>query len=639
MNIPQGANIATLLQPGTNLFGQVYTIVDYLSSGGFGNTYIAEDHQRQELVVIKELFVRGINERLLPSNSVKVSNADNIRVFDELFNRFRSEAQRQSLINDHHVVKVYRYFEQNNTAYLVMQYVKGDSLHQRVKKSHVLLTTPQAWKLMDQMLRALAAIHKKRLYHLDIKPANIMIDLNGDVKLIDFGASKQQNFSESTSISLATTVMCYTPGYAPSEQEQRIWKKIGPWTDLYALGGTLYTCLTGKNPPKTGEIIDSHERAFDFSNVDPLLANVILWLMQPSKNDRPANVNVLRNYLLKAGVINMEGFYPPEASLLPVARVAAVNENDKVIDIDDPSLPSRKKPEKVIAPPLPPAKPADEPEPYAEEISERVVLIGGNQKRTEPKPEPKPEPEPVKEKKPAPMGKAKQIDMIGSLAANIHNKQQKQQKANPVPKPPVTPEQPEEISQPIVDAIDEQQATTSSDLGSIPTVMPPKPTAKSANKERAGLNDSVPAQPNATIMPPKAPAKPTVEPTAQPEHYGRAKQQQPYGFAAQQQQRPVSSRQQPVMRQPRPVKRNHPAPKQKKPMALWKLLTICMSLAMVTCLAALIGIKQLSNSSSSNYEASEASVEASTSAATSDTIVAPAAGQGAENKSHWRNKR
>lgn len=332
---------ASLLRTGALLCGGRYIIDRYLSSGGFGNTYIARDRQLGEEVVIKELFVRGINERDLRDSSVRISNADNYQTFGELFDKFKNEANRQASVRHHHVVRVYNFFEQYNTAYLVMEYVRGDSLYRRIKYDKMFLTTPQVWKLLDQMTLALGAVHEKRIFHLDIKPANVMIDLEGDVKLIDFGASKQQNFSEKTSISVAHTVMCFTPGYAPSEQVQRVWKSIGPWTDLYSLGGTVYAGVTGNKPPESGVIFEEHERAFDFSNIDPLLADIILWLMQPSRSDRPQNVAQLRNALLRAGVISPNGIYGPEASLLPIAHEYYPDDDDMtgVIDIS-PSVPS-----------------------------------------------------------------------------------------------------------------------------------------------------------------------------------------------------------------------------------------------------------------------------------------------------------
>lgn len=336
--LPHNTAGKSLLPSGTYLQSGRYVIDRYISSGGFGNTYLAIERLpggNSREVVIKELFVKGITERN-PDSSVRVSNADNLPVFDELFAKFRNEANRQRAIDNPYVVRVYDHFEQFNTAYMVMQYVKGDSLYSRINTDRILLTTPQVWKLLDQLTRALNAVHACHVFHLDIKPANVMIDLDGDVKLIDFGASKQQNFSERASISIAHTVMCFTPGYAPGEQVQRIWKSIGPWTDLYSLGGTIYAAVTGNKPPTSSDILEEHDRAFDFTGVDPMLANIIIWLMQPSKNERPQSVDELRGRLLRAGVINAEGIYGDDASLLPIAHEYTPSGDDSgVVDVSE----------------------------------------------------------------------------------------------------------------------------------------------------------------------------------------------------------------------------------------------------------------------------------------------------------------
>jgi serine/threonine protein kinase len=105
---------------------------------------------------------------------------------------------------------------------------------------------------LPQILDALKCVHSQQIWHLDLKPANIMVDKSGAIKLIDFGASKQIRPDGGATTS---TALCYTPGYAPNEQTEQSMEKFGPWTDFYALGATLYKLLTNNEPPKPSDII------------------------------------------------------------------------------------------------------------------------------------------------------------------------------------------------------------------------------------------------------------------------------------------------------------------------------------------------------------------------------------------------
>lgn len=104
------------------------------------------------------------------------------------------------------------------------------------------------------MLDALSVVHKQGMYHLDIKPANIMMGADGCAKLIDFGASKQMHAGEGVSL-FTSSAMTYTPGYAPLEQQEQNAKNLGPWTDIYTLGATLYKMLTNQTPPSASELL------------------------------------------------------------------------------------------------------------------------------------------------------------------------------------------------------------------------------------------------------------------------------------------------------------------------------------------------------------------------------------------------
>lgn len=209
-----------------------YRVDLHLASGGFGNTYVVKNLQFDEDFAMKEFFMKGINERDDDSTTVSVSNASNKDQFAAQLEKFKKEARRLRKLNNPHIVHVHDLFEENGTAYYTMDYVNGESLAARLKREKTPLTEAEALNILSQVLDALEEVHSQGIWHLDLKPGNILVDHNGVVKLIDFGASKQLSAGEG--YTTTTTAMCYTPGYAPTEQVDQKMELIGPWTDLYA---------------------------------------------------------------------------------------------------------------------------------------------------------------------------------------------------------------------------------------------------------------------------------------------------------------------------------------------------------------------------------------------------------------------
>ena len=250
----QGINNASMLKVGTILRG-TYRIDSYLSSGGFGNTYIATNIEFDERVAIKEFFMKGVTQRDDNQTTVSVSNSENTNSFQEQKEKFKKEARRLRKLQNEHIVKVYDMFDENGTAYYVMDYVDGENLAERLKRTGRPMTESEVRLILPQILDALKAVHNEGFCHLDIKPSNIMLDKGGKVKLIDFGASKQLG-ANGTLTTNAPTAFAQTPGYAPREQMEQNLDKIGPWTDIYALGATLYNLLTNKRPPMPTDIDD-----------------------------------------------------------------------------------------------------------------------------------------------------------------------------------------------------------------------------------------------------------------------------------------------------------------------------------------------------------------------------------------------
>ena len=283
-----------MLPVGTML-DERYRIVRYLASGGFGNTYVAEDTRLGEQVAVKEFFMRGTNHRSADGTTVEVSNDTNVPVFDGQLKKFRREAQRIFTLHTSHIIHVTDLFDANGTSYYVMEFIDGMSLADQVRQQP--LTEGETRDVAMQVLDALETMHAAGLYHLDVKPANIMRDQSGHCTLIDFGASKQLTTDERSTLSSST--MSYTPGYAPMEQVAQQSKNIGPWTDFYALGATLYRLVTGDPPPEVS--IDDFApdgRQFSYSTpVSPSLRHAISILMNPIHSMRPKNAATVRALL------------------------------------------------------------------------------------------------------------------------------------------------------------------------------------------------------------------------------------------------------------------------------------------------------------------------------------------------------
>lgn len=280
------------LRSGTILKGK-YRIVSHLSSGGFGKTYLAEYGSRNTKVAIKEFFMTMANQREADGVTVSVDwTKENASAFGSQLAKFKKEYERLRLINNVHVVKVHECFEEKGTAYYVMDFVEGDDLKGRLKQRRTPYAEKTVLGYLKQILDGLAAIHSAGLLHLDIKPSNIMVDAHGYVKLIDLGASKDYMRGVGATV---LTGMARTDRYAPPEQIDGSYDKLGPWTDFYALGATIYYLLTCNEIPTWTELNEDKSNdkrnSLSMSDISEETKRLVVWLMNTDREKRPRSVS------------------------------------------------------------------------------------------------------------------------------------------------------------------------------------------------------------------------------------------------------------------------------------------------------------------------------------------------------------
>ena len=239
------------LRKGTRLIGR-YTIEKVLGQGGFGITYLGIDELHEKKVAIKEFFPQGIVTRNIEyEDAVTVTFVGEKDNYNKGKEKFLKEARIMARFSkDEGIVKAQDFFEINNTAYIVMEYLEGITLKQYLRENER-IDPEELLELFVPLIESLDEIHSQGLIHRDISPDNIMVLLGGKIKLMDFGAARDYTDFGEKSLSLILK-----PGYAPPEQYQTHGVQ-GPWTDIYALCATMYKCLTGENPP------DAIERVMD----------------------------------------------------------------------------------------------------------------------------------------------------------------------------------------------------------------------------------------------------------------------------------------------------------------------------------------------------------------------------------------
>ena len=305
------------LQPNSTLQGGKYRIIEKLGQGGFGITYLAENTLLEGKVAIKEFFFKEYCERDNATCHVTIPTTGNREIVERFKQKFIKDACTIFKLNHQNIVCIHDVFEENDTAYYVMEYIEGESLGDMVKRRGA-IPEAEALGYVKDAASALEYIHSKNINHLDIKPSNLVLRHDdGKVLVIDFGVAKQYDLA--TSQGTTTTPVCISPGYSPMEQYSKNGvQTFSPQSDVYALAATLFKLLTGNTPPEATNIQDEGLPVAE---------------LQEKQISRP---------VISAIAMAMKGRYERTQS---VAEFVGNLNNDATIVIPDPAEAERKRKE------------------------------------------------------------------------------------------------------------------------------------------------------------------------------------------------------------------------------------------------------------------------------------------------------
>ncbi|HSV45361.1 MAG TPA: serine/threonine-protein kinase, partial [Ramlibacter sp.] len=268
-----------------------YQMEKPLGGGGFGITYLAKDANLDLPVAIKEYFPSDLVTRAADQSvQVRAGSEETQRTYDWGLERFLDEARALATFRHPNIVRVLRYFKQNGTAYIVMEYESGLPLKRWVPQNAP-LTQRSLLSIIYPLLDGLEAVHKTGFLHRDIKPDNIYVRADGTPVLLDFGAARRVSANQEM-----TNIV--SPGFAPFEQYHSQGRQ-GPWTDIYSLGAVMYWMATGKKPLESAARVqkDGMLPASSLAEIavfGPALLHAIEWAMQPDEARRPQTVPAFR---------------------------------------------------------------------------------------------------------------------------------------------------------------------------------------------------------------------------------------------------------------------------------------------------------------------------------------------------------
>ncbi len=289
--MPPQANCA--LPPGFQL--DQYRIERQLSLGGFSIVYLAFDATGTP-VAIKEYLPNSLALRQDGETEPQVAD-ENQPAFRHGMKCFFEEGRALAKLMHPNVVRVLNFFRANGTVYMVMQFERGRTLHDYIHRHRGEIRETFIRAVFARMLNGLREVHAHKLLHLDIKPSNVYLRTDGTPVLLDFGASRQTLMSDQPVLK-----PMYTPGYASPEQYDRR-ELLGPWSDIYSVGASLYACVTGSAPPRADERLEhdslaavSRTHAGQYS---PQLLGLVEWCLRLDPLARPQSVYALQKALVQ----------------------------------------------------------------------------------------------------------------------------------------------------------------------------------------------------------------------------------------------------------------------------------------------------------------------------------------------------
>jgi len=274
---------------------QNYKIAKQLSGGGFSIVYLAHDENGVP-VAIKEYLPSQLVLRE-EGSLVQATTAENLATFRYGMKCFFEEGRALAKINHPNVVRVTNFFRANETVYMVMRYERGKTMQDEIQSRKRVIRESFIRRVFAELLNGLREVHTHKLLHLDIKPANIYIRLDGSPVLLDFGAARQTLTLEKSKLS-----PMYTPGFASPEQYKNR-DLLGPWTDIYSVGATMFSCLAGFAPQAADQRLQndklaSAKKLWGGQYSDQLL-EIIDWCLQLNYMDRPQSVFQLQKAILE----------------------------------------------------------------------------------------------------------------------------------------------------------------------------------------------------------------------------------------------------------------------------------------------------------------------------------------------------
>ncbi|GAB3263388.1 serine/threonine protein kinase [Chitinimonas naiadis] len=271
-----------------------YTIVKQLSAGGFSIVYLAHDEHDQP-VAIKEYLPNALALRS-EGERVMATSADNLALFRHGMKCFFEEGKTLAQIRHPNIVKVVNFFRANETVYMVMEYERGRTLQKEIQLTEGGVKENMILYVFAHLLNGLREVHLHKMLHLDIKPANLYIRRDGSPVLLDFGSAR-----DALSPSINKFTPMYTPGFASPEQYADR-DKLGPWSDIYSVGASIFACMSGLAP----QAADQRAKDDKYQSVKKMwagrysasLLELVDWCLQLDPLARPQSVREVQKALV-----------------------------------------------------------------------------------------------------------------------------------------------------------------------------------------------------------------------------------------------------------------------------------------------------------------------------------------------------